>query len=87
MRSPSGDLPRGEHTAAVNNGCGSRNSLRPDKFHRDGMLALDPHLPLALRRDGSVQIGWDPARAVLGHPPDALSASSLVAIWKSLPIN
>lgn len=74
MRPPSGEVPRVDHTAAVNNGCRSRNSLRPNKFHRDGMLALDPHLPLLLRTDGSVQIGmgsraggsWASARCAVG---------------------
>lgn len=51
------------------------------------MLALDPDLPLLLRPDGSVQIGWDPARAVLVRPNDGLSVSSWVAILQSLTMN
>ena len=87
MRPPSGHVPRRKHTASVNPGCGSWHSLPPNNFHCCGMLALDPDLPLLLRPDGSVQIGWDPARAVLVRPNDGLSVSSWVAILQSLPIN
>ncbi|MGV0993765.1 MAG: cyclodehydratase [Mycobacterium sp.] len=51
------------------------------------MLALDPHLPVLLRPDGAVQVGWDPARAVLVRPPEGLSASSLVGLLQSLPMD
>jgi len=50
-------------------------------------LALDPCLPVLLRPDGAVQVGWDPARAVLVHPPSGLSASSLVGLLQSLPMD
>ena len=48
--------------------------------------ALDPCLPVLLRPDGAVQLGWDPSRAVLVRPPEGLSASALVAILQSLPM-
>ena len=57
MRSSSGALPRDEHTATVNHGCGSRNSLRPNKCHGCGVLALDAHPPLLLSTDGSALTG------------------------------
>ena len=47
-------------------------------------LALDPCLPVLLRPDGSVQLGWDPARAVLVRPPEGLSAAALAALLRSL---
>ena len=35
---------------------------------------LDPAMPVLLRPDGAVQVGWDPRRAVLVRPPEGLSA-------------
>ena len=49
-------------------------------------LALDPCLPVLLRPDGAVQLGWDPSRAVLVRPPEGLSASALLGILRSLPM-
>ncbi|MCV7103140.1 cyclodehydratase, partial [Mycobacterium palustre] len=39
--------------------------------------ALDPALPVLLRPDGAVQVGWDPRRAVLVRPPGGLGAAEL----------
>lgn len=55
------------------------------------MYALDPAMPVLLRPDGVVQIGWDPRRAVLVHPPHGLTAAELAALLRSMrspiPIN
>lgn len=48
--------------------------------------ALDPAMPVLLRPDGTVQVGWDPLRAVVVRPPDGLSASRLAALLKALPL-
>ena len=32
------------------------------------LYALDPAMPVLLRPDGAVQVGWDPRRAVLLQP-------------------
>ena len=47
-------------------------------------VALDPAMPVLLRPDGAVQIGWDPSRAVVVRPPDGLSASSLAVVLRAL---
>ena len=49
-------------------------------------LALDPTLPVLLRPDGCVQLGWSPRRAVLLRPPDGLSVSALLSVLRSLPM-
>lgn len=49
-------------------------------------LALDPCLPVLLRPDGCVQLGWSPRRAVLLRPPDGLSVSALLSVLRSLPM-
>lgn len=51
------------------------------------MLALDPAMPVLLRPDGCVQIGWDPRRAVLVHPPGGLSPAALVSVLRALPMD
>lgn len=43
---------------------------------------LDPALPVLLRPDGCVQIGWHPRRAVRVHPPEGLSATGLAAVLR-----
>ena len=48
------------------------------------MYALDPAMPVLLRPDGAVQVGWDPRRAVLVRPPEGLSVSALVAVLRAL---
>ena len=45
---------------------------------------LDPGMPVLLRPDGAVQIGWDPARAVLVRPPSGLGAGGLAAVLRAL---
>ena len=45
---------------------------------------LNPSTPVLLRPDGSVQVGWDPRRAVLVHPPAGLSAAALAALLRSM---
>ncbi|KLO46191.1 cyclodehydratase [Mycobacterium nebraskense] len=41
-------------------------------------------MPVLLRPDGAVQIGWDPRRAVLVHPPGGLAAAELAALLRSM---
>ena len=49
------------------------------------MYALDPFLPVLLRPDGCVQLGWAPRRAVVVRPPAGLSARGLSMVLRSLP--
>lgn len=46
--------------------------------------ALNPAMPVLLRTDGTVQVGWDPRRAVLVHPPAGLSGATLARLLRSL---
>ena len=46
--------------------------------------ALDPALPVLLRPDGAVQVGWDPRRAVLVRPPDGLAAAELATLLRTM---
>lgn len=48
------------------------------------LYALDPAMPVLLRPDGVVQVGWDPRRAVLVHPPGGLTAAELAALLRSM---
>ena len=41
-------------------------------------------MPVLLRPDGVVQVGWDPRRAVLVRPTGGLSAASLAALLRSM---
>jgi hypothetical protein len=41
-------------------------------------------MPVLLRPDGAVQVGWDPRRAVLVRPPRGLSAIGLAALLRSM---
>ncbi|MBB2771315.1 MULTISPECIES: hypothetical protein [Mycolicibacterium] len=41
-------------------------------------------LPVLLRPDGAVQIGWDPRRAMLVRPPAGLTASALADLLRTL---
>lgn len=45
---------------------------------------LDPALPVLLRPDGAVQVGWDPRRAVLVRPPEGLTAAALADLVRTL---
>ncbi|ORV45313.1 cyclodehydratase [Mycolicibacter engbaekii] len=47
---------------------------------------LDPALPVLLRPDGTVQVGWDPRRAVLVRPPRGLTASALAALLRAMQL-
>lgn len=53
--------------------------------------ALDPALPVLLRPDGAVQVGWDPRRAVLVRPPGGLAAAKLATLlrtmWSPTPLS
>jgi bacteriocin biosynthesis cyclodehydratase domain-containing protein len=46
--------------------------------------ALDPAMPVLLRHDDTVQVGWDPRRAVLVRPPRGLAAAELATLLRSL---
>ncbi|OBH85848.1 cyclodehydratase [Mycobacterium sp. E2989] len=46
--------------------------------------ALDPAMPVLLRPDGAVQVGWDPRRAVLVRPPGGLAAAELAALLRTM---
>jgi len=43
-------------------------------------------MPVLLRPDGAVQVGWDPRRAVLVHPPDGATPSALAALLRGMQI-
>src|SRR6476620_6183604 len=46
--------------------------------------ALNPAMPVLLRPDGAVQVGWDPRRAVLVRPPSGLRPSALAELLRTL---
>jgi bacteriocin biosynthesis cyclodehydratase domain-containing protein len=46
--------------------------------------ALNPAMPVLLRPDGVVQVGWDPRRAVLVQPPDGLTPGALADLLRRL---
>jgi bacteriocin biosynthesis cyclodehydratase domain-containing protein len=46
--------------------------------------ALNPATPVLLRPDGTVQIGWDPRRAVLVRPPSGLSVTALAELLRTM---
>lgn len=48
------------------------------------LLSLDPGLPVLLRPDGAVQVGWDPRRAVLVWPPHGLTTSGLAEVLNEM---
>jgi hypothetical protein len=48
------------------------------------LYALDPAMPILLRPDDAVQVGWDPRRAVLVRPPQGLTAAALAALLRCL---
>jgi hypothetical protein len=45
---------------------------------------LNAALPVLLRPDGAVQVGWDPRRATLVHPPAGLTAPALADLLRGL---
>ncbi|HEY2196642.1 MAG TPA: cyclodehydratase, partial [Mycobacterium sp.] len=48
------------------------------------LYALDPALPVLLRPDGGVQVGWSPRRAVLVRPPRGVTAAGLAALLRAM---
>jgi hypothetical protein len=46
--------------------------------------ALDSATPVLTRPDGTVQVGWDPRRAVVVHPPPGLAAPVLADLLRAL---
>ena len=49
--------------------------------------SLDSAMPVLLRPDGAVQIGWDPRRAVLVRPPHGLTTSALAHLLRMMRSN
>ena len=49
-----------------------------------GRYTLDPAMPILLRPDGAVQVGWDPRRAVLIQPPPGLTAPDLATVLRTM---
>jgi bacteriocin biosynthesis cyclodehydratase domain-containing protein len=45
---------------------------------------LNPALPVLVRPDGTVQVGWDPQRAKLIRPPAGLTAAALAELLRTL---
>lgn len=45
---------------------------------------LNPSMPVLLRPDDTVQVGWDPRRAVVVTPPAGLTATTLAALLRGL---
>jgi bacteriocin biosynthesis cyclodehydratase domain-containing protein len=45
---------------------------------------LNPAMPVLVRPDGVVQVGWDPRRAMLVEPPDGLSAAALADLLRAM---
>ncbi|HTM86335.1 MAG TPA: cyclodehydratase [Mycobacterium sp.] len=45
---------------------------------------LSPAMPVLLRPDGAVQVGWDPRRALLIHPPAGLTTAGLAELLRSM---
>src|ERR1700761_5210246 len=48
------------------------------------LYALDPALPVLLRPDGAVQVGWSPRRAVVIHPPRGLTPAGLATLLRTM---
>ncbi len=51
---------------------------------RPSLYALDPALPVLLRPDGAVQVGWSPRRAVLIRPPRGVTAAGLATLLRAM---
>lgn len=49
-----------------------------------GVFTLNPLMPVLLRPDGFVQVGWDPRRAVLVCTPDGLTTDALAALLRTM---
>jgi hypothetical protein len=48
------------------------------------LYALDPALPVLLRPDGAVQLGWSPRRAVLIQPPRGFTPTGLASLLRMM---
>jgi hypothetical protein len=48
------------------------------------LYALDPALPVLLRPDGAVQVGWSPRRAVLVRPPRGLTSAGVATLLRTM---
>ena len=48
------------------------------------LFALDPALPVLLRPDGAVQVGWSPRRAVLIRPPRDVTPAGLATLLRAM---
>lgn len=46
--------------------------------------ALSPSRPVLRRPDETIQVGWDPRRAVVVHPPPGLPAAALADVLRAL---
>lgn len=46
--------------------------------------ALNPSMPVLWRPDGTVQVGWDPRRAVVVRPPDGLTTAALAQLLRAM---
>ncbi|MCH9702501.1 MAG: cyclodehydratase [Actinomycetia bacterium] len=46
--------------------------------------ALNPATPVLSRPDGTIQVGWDPRRAIVVHPPPKLAAHLLAELLRAL---
>src|ERR1700752_5359977 len=51
---------------------------------RMGRYTLNPVMPVLLRPDGTVQVGWEPRRAVLVRPPAGLTPARLAELLRTL---
>lgn len=49
-----------------------------------GRYTINPAMPVLLRPDGTVQVGWDPRRAVLVRPPEGLTAPALARLLRTM---
>jgi bacteriocin biosynthesis cyclodehydratase domain-containing protein len=47
---------------------------------------LDPAMPVLLRPDGTVQVGWHPRRAVLVRPPEGLAPSKMAELLRAMQV-
>ncbi|PND57119.1 cyclodehydratase [Mycobacterium sp. ENV421] len=50
------------------------------------LYALDPAMPVLLRPDDAVQVGWDPRRAVLVRPPDGVTPAALASLLRGMQV-
>jgi bacteriocin biosynthesis cyclodehydratase domain-containing protein len=48
------------------------------------LFTLDPAMPVLLRPDGFVQIGWNPRRAVLVRTPSGLTTERLATLMRAI---